>query len=394
MTTARTTTRRGLVAAGLLASLIPLAACGGEASEGADGPVEIVGLIEVRGDSEFALDDYDNGAQLAVDMVNSEGGVLGEDLSYERIPASVVDPQQARTAFLKAVDRNPSAIFGFPGGGSLEALTREVDRAGVPMIHISSDGKLAFGAEAGSEWLFSINPDDRGRTDTAVTYAQELGAQTVGIIATDETFGRESTDKTLPALEEAGLDVGAVRYVSPTATDLTSAVLDMQDVDVIISWTFPNILALQLEQMAQNELQLPVITGNSGPLVVANELATGPAIDQLYAATPCAPSIGESAIGQEFAKAYQAEYGVQPTASATQVYDTVRVLARAIEEAGTTDHDAVQEALSDLEMDDGACASLYRTDEAHFLGHQYVVVDFSANGSSKIVETYDVPEAK
>lgn len=379
-------------AAGLVTLTMATAACSDDA--GADGAVEVVGLIEIKGDSDLALNDYNNGAMLAVEDVNAAGGVLGKDLTYTRIPASVIDPQAARTAFLKAVDREPAAIFGFPGGGSLEALTRDVEAAGIPMVHLSSDGKLAYGAEGGSKWLFSVNPDDSYRAVGGVNQAKALGAKTIGIIATDETFGRVSTENTMKALEGVGIEVGPVRYVSPTATDLTSAVLEMKDVDVVLSWTFPNILALQLEQMAQNGLKVPVVTGNSGPLVVANQLAKGGAIDNLFAVTPCDPSIGESKVGREFAAAYRKEHGVPPTASATQVYDAQRILAAAIEEAGSSDPEDVLAALEDLDYKDGACASTYKADGAHFLGHQYVVVDYAASsGEAAIVDTVDVPAA-
>jgi branched-chain amino acid transport system substrate-binding protein len=400
--------RRTLGVIVIAGALTVVAACGTSNSAGSDGsnpssaaggstaasgqPAKIVGLLEVKGDSANALDDYNNGAQLAVDDLNAAGGVLGEPLEYERIPASVTDPQAARTAFLKAVDLNPSAIIGFPGGASVEALTRDIDAAGIPMIHVSSDGKLAFGAEAGSDWLFSVNPDDTARTANAVTYAKSLGAQKIGIIATDETFGQVSTENSKKAIEDAGLTLGAVRMVPTTSTDLTPALLDLRDSDVILSWTFPNILALQMNQMADNQLSNPVISGNSGPLVVANNLASGPAVQNLYAITPCAPSLGESQVGRTFAQAYQAKYGTTPTASATQVYDSILIMAAAMTKAGTTtDHDAIVAALKDQSFDQGACAAVYQADGAHFLGHQMIAEKFAGDGS--IAQTFQVPPA-
>ncbi|MDI9974453.1 ABC transporter substrate-binding protein [Rhodococcus sp. IEGM 1307] len=373
-----------------VAVTMALASCGADTSDaGSSDQASIVGLIEIKGDSPNALNDYNNGAQLAVDNVNASGGVLGKPLKYERIPASVTDPQAARTAYLKAVDENPSAIIGFPGGGSLEALTRDVDAAAIPMVHISSDGKLARGAESGSEWLFSINPDDTARATNAVVLARKLGGKRIGIVATDETFGRVSTTNSIDAIEAAGLELGTVRYVPPTATDLTGTILDMRDSDVILSWTFPNVLALQLNQMNQNGIQTPVISGNSGPLVVAGNLVDDTARRPLNAVTPCAPSIGDSAIGRTFASEYQARYGMTPTASATQVYDAVRLLAAAMEEAGTvSNHEAIAESLRSIEWDQGACASVYKSDDAQFLGHQMVAEAFAGDGS--IIDRYEV----
>ncbi|MFF2107128.1 ABC transporter substrate-binding protein [Rhodococcus koreensis] len=373
------------------ATLLAAAACSSAESSAPDAPdrASVVGLLEIKGDSPNALNDYNNGAQMAVDDINAAGGVLGRPMDYQRIPASVTDPQAARTAFLKAVDENPSAIIGFPGGGSLEALTRDVDAAAIPMIHISSDGKLARGAESGSEWLFSVNPDDTARAADAVALAGRLGGKRIGIVATDETFGRVSAENSIAAIEKAGLELGTVRYVPSTVTDLTGTILDLRDSDVILSWTFPNVLALQLNQMKQNAIGTPVITGNSGPLVTSSNLVDEDARRPLHAVTPCAPAIGDSAVGRTFATDYQAKYGVTPTASATQVYDSVRLLAAAMESAGTvSDHDAIAETLRTIEWDQGACAAMYKSDGAQFLGHQMVAEAF-ANGGA-IIDRYDV----
>ncbi|WP_415977142.1 ABC transporter substrate-binding protein [Rhodococcus sp. 077-4] len=375
--------------ASMAGALIVTTGCSAESRPDDDAPASIVGLIEVKGDSNNALDDYNNGAQMAVDSVNSDGGVLGKPLEYNRIPASVTDPQAARTAFLKAVDLEPSAIIGFPGGGSLEALTRDVDSAATPMIHISSDGKLARGAEAGSEWLFSINPDDSARASNAVDLAQTLGGKRIGILATDETFGRVSTENSIAAISDAGLELGTVRYVAPTVTDLTGAILDLRDSDVILSWTFPNVLALQLNQMAQNGVDTPVIGGNSAPLVAANGLVDGPGLLPLHGVTPCAPNLGDSTVGREFAAEYKSLYGTVPTPSATQVYDSVRFLAASMEDAGTTtDHDKIAESMRSIAWDGGACAAEYKADEAQFLGHQMVAEAFAGDGT--IVQNYVV----
>ncbi|MGW5385724.1 ABC transporter substrate-binding protein [Nocardia sp. NPDC003963] len=365
------------------------AACSGSSTPENSGRPMIVGLIEIKGDSPNALNDYNNGAQLAVDEINAAGGVLGQPLDYIRIPASVTDPQAARTAFLKAVDEGPSAIIGFPGGGSLEALTRDVDSAGVPMIHISSDGKLARGAESGSEWLFSVNPDDTARAKNAIDLARQLGAKRVGIVATDETFGRVSTENSIDAIDASGMELGPVRYVPPSVTDLTGTIRELRDADVVLSWTFPNVLALQLNQMHQSGIETPVISGNSGPLVVSSNLVDEAARRPLHAVTPCSPAVGDSPVGRTFATKYQAKYGAMPTASATQVYDSVRLLAAAMESAGTvSDRSAIAEALRTMEWNEGACAAGYKSDGAQFLGHQMVAETFA--GAGAIVARYEV----
>src|SRR5690349_13486788 len=79
--------RRALSAATAIGAIILVAGCsGGLASDGAadsgdsDGPIKI-GMIAPFSGSESAFGDYmKNGAQLAVDEINADGGVNGREL--------------------------------------------------------------------------------------------------------------------------------------------------------------------------------------------------------------------------------------------------------------------------------------------------------------------------
>ena len=54
---------------------------------------------------------------------------------------------------------------------------------------------------------------------------------------------------------------------------------------------------------------------------------------------------------QEFVKQYEAKYGAVPDALATLAYDATNILFLAMEEAGSTDPEAVAKALEDMSFD-------------------------------------------
>lgn len=386
--------RAARTAALATAAALVMAGCGtsGQSAGSSHQSAKIVGLWEIKGESSNAIDDYNNGAQLAISEINKHGGVLGQPVRFERVAFPVLDPQAARTAFLKAVDQDPSGIVGLPNGTVAEAFTRDIDSARTPTIHVSTDVKLAYGPSNGSEWLFAINANDRYRAANNVALAQTLGAHRIGLLSTDETFGREAVKDAKAAIKKAGLELGAVRLVSTKTTDLTEAILALKNSDAILVSAFPNVVALLRNQMLQNGISTPLISSNAGPIAVNNKLITGKALENFYAVTACAPDLEQRPSATRFATAYRTKYGKNPSASATNAHDAVLVMAHAIRKASSsTDRDKIREALASMTVEDGACVERYQADGAHFLTHHQVALKYSPDGSAQIVKTYTIP---
>jgi branched-chain amino acid transport system substrate-binding protein len=86
-------------------AMMALAACssggaGGSSSHGISGPIKLVGLWEVKGESPAAIDDYQNGAALAIEQITAAGGIAGKPVTLDRVPLSPSDPQKATSQFL------------------------------------------------------------------------------------------------------------------------------------------------------------------------------------------------------------------------------------------------------------------------------------------------------
>ncbi len=388
---------RQLMAASLAAlTALSLVACGGTDPEAGSGDsVKIALLWEIAGEGPNGLSDFQHGAELAIQEINEDGGIDGKTLEATRVAADPVDPQQSTAAFLKAADSDPVAMIGFLASGQATAAHSTIDRTQIPLLGIFEADESVRNGNQGSDFLWVMNGSGQGTSDAAVNYlADTLGLTSIGLMGTDEGFGLGQLDYSKKGLSGKGLTPVATATYSPAATDLTKEVLEMRGADAVINWGYPNPLAVQLKQFQENGLNIPTMTGASGPIVVANELASGKAINNFLTALPCNPAGTDSAELLEFNKRFEAKFGEAPSNLSAQAYDAVYVAKAAIAEAGT-DPVKVNEVLSTLAVDTGdgiVCSSAYQADGSHVLNHQVNIAQYAADGTSKTVATLETPD--
>jgi branched-chain amino acid transport system substrate-binding protein len=359
-------------------------------------PLEIAGLVEVSGESDAASDLFNNGFELAIDEINADGGIGGQQIEYTREPLSIFDPAKAQSQFLSVLDSDPDVIVGLPSNTQFGPLKSQIDRTQIPVIAIAPLSDAArFGGDEGSEYLWTMMPASVSSASLAATFlGEELGAESIGLMGTNEQFGNTGVAAAEAALDELGLTAAATRQHAPDASDLTADILEMQeaDVDAIFDWDFPNPLGALLNQLQQNGLSVPVISGESTPIVVDNELATGDAISNLYSIGGCFPS-AEDATPQlkEFRQKYLDAYDSEPNGGATHSYDAIYVIKAAVEAAGSADPAAINEALADLKVTEGvACQPEYAADGSHGLAHNMTIVSYEPDGTRSAAKSYEI----
>ncbi len=402
--------RKSLVAGMAFALLV--AACGSDdgdgdvasndgdvaANDAGDGevvfsePLVIGTLWEVKGESAVGIDDYENAAALAIDHLNEAGGVGGLPVERFRVATPVLDLQKAQSAFLEAVDKDPDVLVGFALAGQIQALSPQIARTGIPLI-ATTNGQpfIRFGDTDGNEYTWVAKAYDPGVVDTGINYLiDELGVENIAIMATNESNGQAGADSAKEAIANAGLEVFADAAYAPTSTDLTPQVLQMKGADAVVHIGFPNTMPVQLKQFAANDIKVPTMANDSGAIAVANGLIDGEFLDDLYVSSSCNPADPDSSPAMaEYAEKYEERYGAKPTVAGAIVYDAIFLAAQAAEIAGSTDPEAINEAMTQVERRDGVCG-IYKADGAHMLNHQVMVSRYSADGTNETVKVVEV----
>ena len=354
-------------------------------------PVKIVSLIGDPSNSKDpnAIPDFNNGMQMAVDEINSVGGIGGHPVEFKAIDTSPTDPNAATNSLNLALQENPTIIMG-PASSTIGlALAPRIAEAKVPTIVHAVDPRLAK-SQQGNEWIWVNRPNNIDAGDITGQFAvEELSASKVGVLTTNTAFGTQGLEGIKAGVSEAGGSVSAERAFDFNATDLTEPITAMSSSDAVIDWGTPNTLALSVTTMAQQALDKPHLApGSVGFPSFVKAVGDNSLLTNTYGTLDCNPTDDSRDTTKAFAAAYQAKYGIAPSYSAAEMYDAIYIARNVIEAAGSAENTAIQSGLNTLNWSDGTCANTYSNTD-NFLVHQAVIAKFNDSGQLITVKTYD-----
>lgn len=366
------------------------APAGASSSFKVSAPVKLGFLWEIKGESSEAISDYNNGAMLAVQQINKAGGIGGKQVTTVRVPASASDPQALVNNFLKEAADDPTVMMGIPAL-DVEALTRSIKQAGIPLLLNTSDDTTQLGAANGTKWTFQIYPSEKAMADAAAQYVVEnLHAKSVGLLHTNEPFGNAGSQYQAAYLKSKKIKIVAQQGYDPEATDLTQQVLAVKGADAVIDWGYPNPVAVQVQEFAQNGMDIPTMGNQAPELDFDYGILKGSQLDNLYGTGECNMAQPVTAKGKAFATAYKAKYGVPASTFAGLAYDSVYIAQAAIDKAKSTSPDAIRKALTQITYSGGVCAPTYHADSKQVMNHYVAVVGFKG-GSEQTLKAFNTP---
>lgn len=385
-TTVRNKWAAMLTACVFAAGASQVAASAPDTTDGADftldAPVRIVMNFGLPGSDAVAVPEHRDTAALAVQQINEAGGIGGLPVEYE-IVHTPIDPQEALTAINLAYEKNPTILMGGVSSSQVLAAARTIQDGGLPYIHFSAADNLALGQEGGSDWSFRTRLSNAVLTRAAADYmVNVLGLERIGIAYLDIEYGISGMTALKSHIEEFGGEVVVERGHAFSATDLTADVLAFGDVDGIIAWTFPNQIALLLNQMQDNNISLPLLTTESGSIVLSQQLVDVEAVDNMYAVSQCLPAASDRAA--QFVADFQELHGYEPDGNAASVYDTIFLIKHVIETGRSTDPEVIRDELANVSYD-GQCTNFRGNPETHDLGTDAVILDWAGDGSVSVV---------
>ena len=291
------------------------------------------------------------GAKLAVQHVN-ESDDFGFEMNavYEDTEA---DPATGRRKAQKVVDQD-GAQYLMGAISSSTALALNSFAESEEVVYNPGAAAMAITGAECNEWVF------RAETNTA-QIAEGVAPWTANNVGTkvwfhiaDYAYGQSVLREWSSRMKEASDDyeqVGVSRsqlgasnfgsYVSQISnSDADVAVLGMTGGD-LINFT---------KQAANQGLKEDVDIVSPTMTFQVVRAALGPAAYGTYGGVRYVPKI-ETGDNQDFVSAYEEAYGSTPDNFARVAYDSIRMTAQGIVEAGTNDPEEVKDVLAGLEVD-------------------------------------------
>ena len=299
----------------------------------------------VTGPASFLGQHMKWGAEQAVDEINKRGGVLGRKLSFV-MQDSVCRPADSVAAVEKLLSQDKvDVLLGDLCSGATLALMPVVEKAGKPMIvSISTLPEItAKAGVGGNKWVFRTVANDLMLG--AVIARQAAGYKTISVLAEDTDYGRTAVKLLKERLGAAATFVSE-DYVKPSETDFLPMLTKYRS-------TKPDAIAVyMLDQQGMNVMKQYVQFGLTMPLIgrpplvsplVTDMLASGK-FNTSWTVYPYYDQY-RSADNDAFAKPFTEKNKQGPHYVAFGIYEGVMIAADAIKRAGSTEANAVREAL-------------------------------------------------
>jgi branched-chain amino acid transport system substrate-binding protein len=318
-----------------------IAACGDDDSSESDSDSWRIGLeAPLTGDLQTLGEGMLNGAELAAEQINADGGLEGKDVEIIPIDDGG-DAEIGVPAAQEAIDEGLDGVVGpYNSGVGIETLPL-YQEAGLVPIRLTSDNDTAgFG--------FTLQPmTSQIAPTTAEALTDWIGASTVAI-AYDAT--QKYTDGVSHAvkaeLESAGVEVTAFEQLQPGKGSYADVVqkLAAGEPDAIYAAVYYPEGALIAKAMSAAE-------SASTCLLDYGSYDTGYVEDAGQAdARSCdvvgVPAPDDFAGSDGYVSDYRDQFGEEPGTWSPYTYDSLNILADAVEQAGGFDAGKLTDALN------------------------------------------------
>ncbi|ELY62947.1 ABC transporter substrate-binding protein [Natrinema versiforme] len=349
------------------AGTLGLAGCVGQdpSEDGGDGSSVVIGSNHpLSGSLGGTGTRMDNAVQLAAMMKNENGGIESLDgAELEVISEDNQGNQELGGEVTDSlIDDGADVITGCFSSPVTNAATRAAERAGVPfVISVSVDDAIL----QDNDLQYAYRPQPPA-SQMAVDHAELMPqvirnagqeVQTAGLYYINIDFGqsvRDSLREELPnqdieIVEEVSIDFGET--ADTAATQLADA-----DPDVVIATTYEAETVELVRAMDNQNYAPPFIAGcanealnDVGALEEMGETVEG-ALPTNFALNPTLDR------ASEVRERYESEFDESFDANVAMTYAATEVIIAGIEEAGSSDPEDINDALSEIEVSDHIAA--------------------------------------
>ena len=335
----------------MIGAAVLFTACVGGEKVSETETIKIGGLAPLTGSLAIYGVTTTNGANLAIDEINKNGGILGKKVEYITLDTKG-DSTEAVMAYNKLIDRGVSAIIGEITSKPSLAVAEIAAQDNMPMI--TPTGTQVDITEAGPS-IFRVcftNPY-QGKV-LAVLAKERLNADTAAIMINNSSDYSDGIAKAF--IEQAdilGIKITAKEGYADGDKDfraqLTKIAAEQPDVLLVPEYyEQASLIATQAREVGVKA----VFIGSDGWDGITKTLDSSSynTIENSYftnhfSMQDTAPKI------QNFLKSYKDTYNEDPSAFSALGYDAVYMVKKAVENAGSTNKEAVVDALKNIEYD-------------------------------------------
>jgi branched-chain amino acid transport system substrate-binding protein len=312
----------------------------------AEEPIYIALSAPITGNyAEYGVN-FKRAIELGIDQINAQGGIDGRPIELI-IGDSKGQPKESATLAQKFTSdsRIVAQIGDFTSTCSLAAQPIYQKSGMVQLTPTSTHPEFA----PGSPYSFSIAGKQTEEGPFMARFAIEtLKKKRIAFLYINNDWGIAMRDHFIRTARDLGAEIVAEEAYFDGTTDFTAILTKFRALkpDLLYLTSMYNdgaLISNQRQKLGWND----VTVMGAGSLYSPKFLELGgDAVDNVYTSCVFFPEEPRPEV-QQFVKGFEAAYGQTPNVFAAVAYDSIRLLAFAIEQAGT-DRKAIREALAQV----------------------------------------------
>lgn len=338
-----------------------LAGCG-SSSEGEESDTIKIGSIHpLTGSYAYEAQSIINAQQLAVDEINAAGGI--KSMGGKKLELVVGDSQGSADTGASETERliaeNVTAVTGtFQSGVTLTCM-QKAEQNQVPFLVTVSNNVAMF--ENGFEYCFRIQPNADVFAEDFIQYISEVKTddiKTAVLIHEDSITGTDSGDIIVENMDKTGIELlDRITYSASTST-LSTEVTKLAELqpDLLITIGYFADTSLLVKEMNERGIEFKMVCGVANGGISDSKFIEdfGDSVENFldlnYRFNP------NNEKTAELLASYKEKFGDEMSVHAVWGYESIYVIADALERSGSTDSEKVKTALEETSIADHVLA--------------------------------------
>lgn len=354
----------------LLTSLTTFAALGLATTASAE--IRLGATVSETGPAAFLGDPEAKTLRMLVEKLNAAGGIGGEEVALTLYDDGG-DPNKARTFATRLVeDDEVVAIIGGTTTGTTMSVIPVIEDAEIPFISLAGAIEII---DPVKEWVFKTPHTDRMACQKIFEDMKARGITTIGMISGTDGFGASMREQCLDTAGDYGISVAADQSYGPTDADMTPQLTNIKNaagVQAVLNAGFgqgPSVVTRNYQQIA---VGLPLYQSHGVASEGFIDLAGSAAAEgvrlpgtALLIADLLADDDPQKPVVAAYIADYEAAFGDAPSTFAGYAHDAFAILVDAIGRAGSSEPDAIRDAIEATSGLPGTTGVVTMTPEDH-----------------------------
>jgi branched-chain amino acid transport system substrate-binding protein len=303
--------------------------------------VKIGHVAPISGPSAHLGKDNENAARMAIDELNAKGfSINGQKVTLQLVSEDDgADPKQGTAVAQKLVDARVNGVIGHLNSGTTVPASKIYNDAGI--VQISPATTAPAYTRQRFPGAFRVVASDAKLGGTLAKYAADtLKVKNIAVIDDRTTYGQGVADEFVKGAKAAGMRVAGREFTSDKATDYTAILTSIKakKPDLIFFGGMDSVAGPMLKQI--KALGIPAaFMGGDGMCTEALGRLAGDGLGE--GKVICAEAGGvkgpQEKVLEDFRARYAKKFNQGVQLYAPYVYDSVMVMATAMQNAKSAD---------------------------------------------------------